>query len=124
MRLLLVDDSRMARATMRRALRRAQIGVLQMHEAEDGQAALTILSEHPVDLVLCDWQMPGMSGLEFLRQKAKLPELADIPVVMISAEGHPGRIQEAMDCGARRFLRKPLTRDDLLGAVLALKDAA
>jgi len=114
----------MARATMRRALRRSKIGVLQMHEAEDGQAALDVLLEHPVDLVLCDWQMPGMSGLEFLRQKALDPTLAHIPVVMISAEGHPGRIEEALRCGASRFLRKPLTRDELLGVVTELKGAA
>jgi len=124
MTLLIVDDSRMARATMRRALRRAGIGLLQTHEAGDGQEALLILRANTVDLVLCDWQMPGMSGLEFLKRKATEPEIADIPVVMISAEGHPGRIQEALDCGASSFLRKPLSRDDLLKAVTETRAAA
>ncbi len=119
MNLLVIDDSRVARLAIRRALRHAGRGVLQLLEADDGEAGLQLLRERPVDLVLCDWQMPGMDGLEFLRQKTEDPAIAGIPVVMVTAEGSPARMREARLLGARFFLRKPLSPEHLQQAIAA-----
>jgi len=83
---LIVDDSNTMRKIVSRALRQAGIDFSTILEAGDGQEALDVLAANDVDVILSDINMPNMNGLEFLKAKAEIPAIKDIPVVMISTE--------------------------------------
>jgi DNA-binding response OmpR family regulator len=80
---------------------------LDVVEAEDGFDALDKLSEQKVDLLIADWQMAKMDGLELLRQLRKMDEYEDLPVIMVSAKDDPLARREALDLGALTWVRKP-----------------
>src|SRR5262245_40217295 len=84
-KILIVDDSAMTRALVRRILRMAEIPCDQLYEASDGQAALDILVDTPVDLVLADLNMPVMDGFEMIRCMRADSVLRDIPIIVLSA---------------------------------------
>jgi len=103
--LLLVDDEELNRDMLRRRLERHAYRVLL---AEDGPAALAMLDQHEVDLVLLDVMMPGMNGLEVLRHiRARLgPE--QLPVIMVTAKSQSEDVVEALDLGANDYMTKPV----------------
>jgi CheY-like chemotaxis protein len=109
--ILIVEDDSDVREVLREALELSGRSVV---EAENGKVALEVL-EHGVDvsLVLLDLRMPVMNGWEFLEAKTKMPGLAEVPVVVISATD-PGPSVASRTVG---FLRKPTELDDLLRLV-------
>jgi len=117
-RVTVVDDDADIRMLVVRRLERAGHVVSQ---AADGESALaTIRAEHP-DLVVLDWMMPGLTGLEVLgRIRADDPERPK--VLMLTARAQEADLDLAGDAGADRFLVKPFTADALLEAVAALVD--
>jgi two-component system chemotaxis response regulator CheY len=119
-RTLIVDDSAVMRKIVERSLRQAGIHLGQVLEAGNGWEALELLRSHPVDLVLSDINMPVMDGLEFVRQLRRVKEARGIPVVMITTEGSESHVVEAISCGARGYLRKPFTPDQVKEHVLPL----
>ena len=70
---------------------------------------LNVLSEHRVDLILCDINLPVMDGLEFIKQLPAVAKAKDVPVVMITTEGSEAHVVQALSCGARGYIRKPFT---------------
>lgn len=106
MRVLVVDDSRVARAVLRKVL--GEIGYSVVHEASDGAEALVKLRESAFDLVITDWTMPRMDGIELVRAIRKSPEL-EMPVLMISGETYTTRFLEVIRAGAQAYLPKPFT---------------
>lgn len=86
---------------------------IEIFEASNGKDALALAQSQHLDLILCDINMPGMNGLEFLRTIRANDGTRDIPVVIISAEGRAERVKEAVEAGAQGFLRKPFTAQEM-----------
>ena len=89
------------RKMIRRSLRQAGIEVGEAFEASNGIEGLSQLEGNTVDLVLCDWNMPEMSGLQFLKEARKTNQT---PVVMLTTESSPDRVSEAMNAGANGYI--------------------
>lgn len=120
--ILVVDDSAMVRSQVGRALGAAGYSIV---EAADGADALAKLSAgKPVALVVCDVNMPRMNGIEFLEGLRAVDGGANVPVVMLTTEGHPEMVQRAKALGARGWIVKPFKPDLLVAAVRKLTAAA
>jgi two-component system chemotaxis response regulator CheY len=117
-RALIVDDSSVMRKIIERSLRQAGIDLEKVVEAANGAEALAALRENRVDLVLCDINMPVMDGLEFVRQMGTVENAKDVPVVMITTEGSESHVVQALSSGARGYIRKPFTPDQVKEHVL------
>jgi two-component system chemotaxis response regulator CheY len=111
MKVLVVDDF----ATMRRIVRNIlkQLGFTNIVEADDGTTALEIMKADKIDLVLCDWNMPKVSGLDLLKQMKADSDLKDIPFLMITAEAQKQNIIEAVKTGVSNYIVKPFTADTI-----------
>ena len=111
MKVLVVDDF----ATMRRIVRNIlkQLGFTNIVEADDGTTALEIMKTDKVDLVLCDWNMPKVSGLDLLKQMKGDSDLMNIPFLMITAEAQKQNIIEAVKTGVSNYIVKPFTADTI-----------
>jgi two-component system chemotaxis response regulator CheY len=120
---LIVDDSSVMRKIVERCLRQAGMPIATVHEASDGYEALSIVQKKPVDLILCDINMPTMDGLEFLQTLRSAEKAKSIPVVMITTEGSEDRVYEALSSGARGYIRKPFTPEQLKQQVAPLLEA-
>ena len=107
-KLLVVDDEELYRRALERILTRAGHEVLQ---AGDATEALAIISSTNLDLVLCDLKMPGINGLELIRQTRELEP--DLPCILITGHGSPGASVEALDAGAFWYLEKPFEQANL-----------
>jgi two-component system chemotaxis response regulator CheY len=123
-RALIVDDSSVMRKIVARSLRQAGLELQVVHEAGSGQEALDVLKAAEVDLILSDINMPSMDGLEFVRQ-LRLQNLAQgVPVVMITTESSEEHVRQAIQAGARGYIRKPFTPEQVKERVLPLLNAA
>ena len=112
-RALIVDDSSGMRKIVERSLRQAGIDLAEVREAGNGAEALAILGEESVDLILCDINMPVMDGLELVRQLQAMDAAKRAPVVMITTEGSESHVVQALSLGARGYVRKPFTPDQV-----------
>ena len=112
-RVLIVDDSSVMRKIVERSLRQAGLEIGDVVEAGNGIEALAAVSEGAFDLILSDINMPAMDGLEFLRQMSKIEGAKGTPVVMVTTEGSESRVVEALSIGARGYIRKPFTPDQI-----------
>ncbi len=112
LKVLVVDDM----STMRRIVKNVlkQIGYKNLHEAEDGAAGLKKLKEGGYGLVVSDWNMPIMMGIDMLRAIRADPDLKHIPVLMVTAEAQKENIIEAVQAGVSNYVVKPFTADALL----------
>lgn len=117
-RALIVDDSSVMRKIVERSLRQAGVDLESVVEASNGAEALGALRNGPVDLVLCDINMPVMDGLEFVRQSRSVESAKGVPIVMITTEGSESHVVEALSNGARGYIRKPFTPDQVKEHVL------
>ncbi len=107
MKILVVDDF----ATMRRIIKNIlrQIGFTNIVEADDGSTALPILEKEHIDLVITDWNMPKMSGLELIKAIRANPTTKDTPILMVTAEALKENIIEAVKAGVNNYVVKPFT---------------
>jgi two-component system chemotaxis response regulator CheY len=117
-RALIVDDSSVMRKIVERSLRQAGLDLCKVMEAGNGAEALGILDANPVDLILSDINMPVMDGLEFVRQLQTVEKLRGVPVVMITTEGSESNVVQALSLGAKGYIRKPFTPDQVKEHVL------
>jgi two-component system, chemotaxis family, chemotaxis protein CheY len=117
-RALIVDDSSVMRKIVERSLRQAGLELSKVFEAGNGAEALAVLAKDPVDLILCDINMPVMDGLEFVKKLATMDNLKGIPVVMITTEGSENHVIQALSAGAKGYIRKPFTPDQVKEHVL------
>jgi two-component system chemotaxis response regulator CheY len=109
MKVLVVDDF----ATMRRIIKNVlkQIGFTNILEADDGTAALGVLKENKVDLIISDWNMPKMNGLDLLKTVRKEEETKKVPFVMVTAEAQKDNVLQAVQAGVSNYIVKPFTAD-------------
>jgi two-component system, chemotaxis family, chemotaxis protein CheY len=110
---LLIDDSMVIRKMLRRVLGECSLNITEMFEAGDGSQALKLLEANPVHLILCDVNMPVMSGLEFLEAVRQRAEWNDIPVIMVTTEGGMDNVVKAVQLGAKGYIHKPFTTDEV-----------
>ncbi len=106
-RILVVDDFPAIRKLMRNALR--ELGLTNVREATNGEEALKIVDAEPIDLILCDWNMPVMSGLEFLIWVRSRQQLIDLPFIMVTAESDKMNVVEAIRQKVSSYIIKPFT---------------
>jgi two-component system chemotaxis response regulator CheY len=123
-RALIVDDSSVMRKIVERSLRQAGLDSLVVHEAASGTEGLEVLRNRQVDLILSDINMPSMDGLEFLRQLIAQNLAPGVPVVMITTESSEEHVKQAIQAGARGYIRKPFTAEQVKERVLPLLRAA
>lgn len=109
MRVMLVDDSKTIRRIQRSILE--QIGYTEIEEACDGQDALSRVSAFQPNLILLDWNMPNMNGLEFLRALRREAGGEKPVVVFCTTENDINHITEAMTAGANEYIMKPFDRE-------------
>jgi two-component system chemotaxis response regulator CheY len=109
---MVVDDSRAVRRLLAEALRELGYAV---SEAENGRAALEALRARsaPLELILTDWNMPEMNGLEFLKEVRRDASLRAVPVVMVTTETEMAQMAAALEAGANEYIMKPFTREIL-----------
>lgn len=115
---LVVDDF----STMRRLIKKilTDMGAETIFEAENGANALEVLKREKIDLVICDWNMPGMSGVVLLERVRNDERFADIPFIMVTAEGKKDNILEATRRGVTGYVTKPFGAEALRSKIKAM----
>jgi len=104
---LIVDDFLTMRRIVRKILR--DLNFEDIIEAEDGSAALDVLKRTRVDLIVSDWNMPRMTGLELLKEVRSTDSIKDIPFLMVTAESQKENIVEAVKARVSNYIVKPFT---------------
>lgn len=120
MKALVVDDSMTIRRIVIKAL--SMVGINDAHEAGDGMEAVKATEANSFDLILLDWNMPKMSGIDAL--KAIRAAGKKMPVIMVTTEAEKARVIEAIKSGANDYLIKPFSPDQLAAKVKNLVTAA
>jgi two-component system chemotaxis response regulator CheY len=120
LRVLIVDDSSVMRKIVDRSLRQAGLALAEVFEASNGVEALARLQETRVDLILSDINMPTMDGLELVRQIQSLDNAKGVPIVMITTEAGESHVVQALSDGARGYIRKPFTPDQIKERIIPL----
>jgi len=122
MRILVVDDS----ATMRRIIKNSltNLGYIDLLEAEDGAAAWEIMTKEEIQVLVTDWNMPNMNGLELVKKVRAESRYTDVPIIMVTTEGGKTEVITALKAGVNNYIVKPFTPQvlkDKLEAVLGIK---
>jgi two-component system chemotaxis response regulator CheY len=116
---LVVDDEPTMRFIMRRILK--QMGFDNVIEASDGAQAMKCLGSDHVGLVVADWNMPKVSGLELLKAIRADPAICDMPVLMVTGEAKADQVRQALNAGATQYIVKPFTAqvfEDRIGKIV------
>ena len=108
---LVVDDFSTMRRVVRNILR--ELDFKNVLEADDGSTAVEILKAEKVDLIVSDWNMPKMTGLELLKFVRSMERTKKIPFLMVTAEAEMERIVEAVKAGVSNYILKPFTATTL-----------
>jgi two-component system chemotaxis response regulator CheY len=111
MKVLIVDDFSTMRRIIKNLLR--DLGFTNTHEADDGTTALPMLQGGGFDLLITDWNMPGMPGIELLKTVRADEALSSLPVLMVTAESKRDQIVEAAQAGVNAYVVKPFTAGTL-----------
>lgn len=115
---LVVDDMRMVR--MRLKLILGDMQITRVEEAADGQDALERLRLNPVDLVLSDWNMPRLTGIELLKAMREDPKLAQIPVIFITSEAQKSAFLDSLALNVSEYIVKPFADEEVKLKVTAV----
>ena len=111
MKILIVDDFSTMRRIIKNLLR--DLGFNNTVEADDGNTALPILQAGGIDFLITDWNMPGMPGIDLLRAVRADDKLANLPVLLVTAEAKREQIVEAAQAGVNGYVVKPFTAETL-----------
>jgi len=114
---MIVDDSTTMRKIIKHHLN--QLGYAKIVEASNGAEGLKKLDEEDINLIICDWNMPEMNGLQFLhalKERGKNP-----PVIMLTTVNTEEEVMAALKAGATSYITKPFTRDDLKEKIEKIK---
>lgn len=111
-RILVVDDATSIRMLIQALLLDA--GYKKVTQAQDGKEALQYLNKSDTDLIICDWNMPGMSGLELFNEMGKDPKLDNIGFIMLTSSAGGEKVKEAINSGVTSYILKPFKPEALL----------
>jgi two-component system chemotaxis response regulator CheY len=113
MRALVVDDSKAIRVVLKKML--AEGGFEELYEASNGNEALEVLEGGATpDVILVDWNMPEMNGLELIRAVRSNADMRRIPIVMVTTETEYSQVVKALAAGASEYVMKPFTKDIIM----------
>jgi two-component system chemotaxis response regulator CheY len=120
LRVLIVDDNAFMRKLVRDLL--CNVGIRNTIEASDGVAALEVMRNAPLDLVIVDWEMPFLNGFELVRivRTPGVFPCSDLPIIMLSANGERSHVLEAARLGVNEFLKKPVSAKALLDRIVSV----
>jgi two-component system chemotaxis response regulator CheY len=104
-KVMVVDDSSVMRQIIKNNLK--QLGFTSISDAEDGAMGFKKLGEEPVDLIVSDWNMPKMTGIEFLKAVRADANFKGIPFLMVTSEADKDKIMEAVQAGVSQYIVKP-----------------
>lgn len=113
---LIVDDASFIRDLMKKGLR-SQFPGIQLEEAVNGRKAQQIIAAQGFDLILCDWEMPEMSGLELLSWFRQQAEYKAVPFIMVTSRGDKENVVQAIQAGVTDYIGKPFTQEQLITKV-------
>ncbi|MFN2361673.1 MAG: response regulator [Marinobacter sp.] len=124
---LVVDDASFVRDLVKRTVRQ-RFPVIETTDAQNGRRAQSLMSRTVFDLILCDWEMPEMSGLELLQWMRQQPQYQKVPFIMITSRGDKDHVVEAVKGGVSEYLGKPFSPEGLSNKIIKvmgrqLKDA-
>lgn len=124
---LVVDDASFVRDLVKRTVRQ-RFPVIETTDAQNGRRAQSLMSRTVFDLILCDWEMPEMSGLELLQWMRQQPQYEKVPFIMITSRGDKDHVVEAVKGGVSEYLGKPFSPEGLSNKIIKvmgrrLKDA-
>ncbi len=114
---LIVDDSSVVRAIVRKSIQMSGIETSAVYEAANGKEALQILNDEWVDIVFADLNMPEMNGVELVEKMSEDNMLVSTPVVIISSEHREKRIEELKKRGIRAYMKKPFRPENFAAVV-------
>ncbi len=120
LKILVVDDASFTRDLIRRTLRK-QFPAVEIEEAVNGRKAQQMLTKVQFDMVLCDWEMPEVTGVELLKWCREQPKYKkeDVPFVMITSRGDKSHVVEAVQSGVTDYLGKPFSSEQLINKVVS-----
>ncbi len=110
-KILIVDDFTTMRRIMKNILK--QLGFTNLVEADDGTTAIELLEKDQFDLVISDWNMPKMSGLELLKNIRGMSQYKDLPFLMVTAEAQKQNVIQAVQAGVSNYVVKPFTAEQI-----------
>lgn len=115
-RILIVDDMKTMRLVLKKSLK--DLGFENVSEADDGSTAWPLIEQaisagQPFDVILSDWNMPKMQGIDLLKKVRSHPAIATMPFVLVTAESEKSQVMEAAQRGVTGFVMKPFTTESL-----------
>ncbi len=111
--ILVVDDSLPMRSVIIKNIKASGYGNANFFQAENGKVALSLLENEWIDIVLTDYNMPDMNGLELICRIKSDEELSRLPVIVITTEGSQEKIEEFLNKGAADYIKKPFSPEDI-----------
>jgi two-component system chemotaxis response regulator CheY len=112
-KILIVDDSLPMRSVIKKTIKASGFGAADFLEASDGREALKVLGHEWLDLVITDYNMPNMNGMELIQEMKKDEILGSIPVLVVTTEGSQQKVREFLDMGASGYTKKPFTPESI-----------
>jgi len=119
---LVVDDASFVRDLVKRTIRQ-RFPVIETMDAQNGRRAQSLMSRTRFDLILCDWEMPEMSGIELLQWMRAQPQYARVPFIMITSRGDKDHVVEAVKGGVSEYLGKPFSPEGLSNKIIKVMGA-
>ena len=112
-KILIIDDSQVMRNIHKNALRENNISEDRFLEACDGSEALDLLDKNEVGLVVVDWNMPALNGLEFVKKVRAVEKYSSLPIIMVTSEAGRMNVMQAVQAGVTNYVVKPITGQNL-----------
>jgi two-component system chemotaxis response regulator CheY len=111
---LVIDDSKVMRSMVMQSLLKTRLADFEFVEAQDGADALEKFDPDEIDIIFADWNMPNMSGIDFVREVRAMDGTDHIPIVMVTSEKSMGKVETAIEeAGANEYICKPFTVEQL-----------
>jgi two-component system chemotaxis response regulator CheY len=120
MTVLIVDDSRIMRNLIKDYFIKFEVKHCIFVEAENGEEAFRLLQSRSIDLILLDWNMPKLLGIDFLRMIRQIDQYKNLPVIMITSETAKSNIIDALKAGANDYIIKPFNEDKFKEKIITM----